>query len=116
MYIKKREEAMQIQKENNKPIRKMIYTKILGIVLLTLAILLTISIILTTLSIGWHHGINVLLMTVFTYIIGTALILIKKRGTIYTYIVIFGIIILMYYVYMLILMPLLWFFRTNMTL
>jgi hypothetical protein len=94
--LKQTKEEIQLPKEEIKPIEKMIKTKILGVVLLVLTAFLAFLGIYDVITFGLDLTI-ILILYVFSFIIGIALLMIKKRGTYHILLVLVGIILLLFY-------------------
>ena len=92
---KQTEEEKQIQKEEIKPIEKMIKTKVLGLMLLIFTLFWTFLgmynfITFVDIELTIYH----IILYVFSYFVGIALLLIKKRGIIHIILVLCGSILL----------------------
>ena len=99
--LEQTKEEIHAQKEEIKPREKMIKTKILGIVLLFFTVLWTFLSIYEFLTFGTEITSFHVPIFVFSYIVGIALIMIKKRGIYHKLIVLCGIILLAFYVFIL---------------
>jgi hypothetical protein len=101
--LEQTEEEKQSQKEEIKPIKVEIKTKILGSALLFLTVFWTYLIFYDFLTFRVDITGFELPLFVFSYIVGIALIIINKRGIFHKLIVFCGIILLAFYVSMLVL-------------
>ena len=90
-------EEKQTQKEEIKPIKVGIKTKILGLVLLFLTVFWTYLGFYDFLTFGLDITSFQIPLYVFSYIVGIALIIIKKRGIVHTLLVSCGIILTAFY-------------------
>jgi len=95
------EEEKQVQKEEIKPIEKMIKTKILGLVLLIFTAFWTFLGLYDFITFGLEITSFHVPLYLFSYIVGIALLMIKKRGIAHLLLVLCGIILLAFYVFML---------------
>jgi len=95
--LRQTEEEKQLQIEEIKPIEKMIKTKILGILLLIFTIFWTYLGIYDFITFGLGLTIFHVILYVFSYIVGIALIMIKKGGTYHKLLLMSGIILIVIY-------------------
>ena len=96
--LRQTEEEKKIQKEEIEPIEKMIKTKILGILLLFFTIFWTYLGIYDFITFGLGLTIIHVTLYVFSYIVGIALIMIKKGGTYHKLLLISGIILIVIFI------------------
>jgi hypothetical protein len=93
----------QLNKEENKETtKKMIKSKILGIVILIFAIAFTLFAIYGMVSFGFGFSIYNLILFLFSYLIGIELIRIKKEGIYHKLMLILGVIFLVLYMIMIV--------------
>lgn len=100
--LRQTEEEKQLIKEEIKPIEITIKTKILGLVLLIFTAYWTFLGIYEYITFGSSLTIIYVTLFVFSYIVGIALIMIKKRGIYHIIIVLCGIILLAFYIFVLV--------------
>jgi hypothetical protein len=101
--LEQTEKEKQTQKDEIKPIKLGIKTKILGLVLLFLTVFWTYLRFYDFLTFGLDIKNFLLPLYVFSYIVAIALIIIKKRGIYHKLIVSCGIILLAFYTFTLVL-------------
>ena len=99
--LRQAEEETQLPKEEIKPTEKMIKTKILGLVLLIFTAFLAFLGIYDIITFGLDLTI-ILILYVFSFIVGIALLMSKKRGIYHILFVLCGIILLLFYVFALV--------------
>jgi hypothetical protein len=96
--LRQTEEETQVQREEIQPIENLIKTKILGLLLLIFTAFWAFLGIYNFITFGLDLVI-ILLLYVFSFIVGIALLMIKKRGTYHILLVLCGIILLLFYVF-----------------
>lgn len=102
--VEQTEKENRLQKNEMKPIEKLIKTKILGIVLIIFTALWTFLSIYEFLTFGTEITSFHLPIAVLSYIVGIVLLMVKNKGLYHKLLVIVGIILLTFYVYIVILL------------